>query len=389
MRLTGNRVLWFRTRFSTLAPKTRQTFRDCIPLKNNDLHIGPYKKIKRLLLHVVFWAIISALAYLTYRRLGGDYVWIFVVKEIAVTMTLFYTVSWLIAKGVQVGNIYRVIGFYILGYVWWVSMTYLVCYIVQHDFERGDTFFDAYLNLVLDKGYFGLFTFRKTAALLLDYIFIVTLTVGPKLVKSYVDQSNEKARLERDHLAMELNFLKSQVSPHFLFNTLNSIYRMSEKGDPRASDTIYRLSGMMRYLLYEAKDEKLLLDKEVRFINDYVALARMRYSDNVRIELLTDEIDEPYRIVPLLLIPFVENAFKHGPEQSRKDAWVRIELTVRDGVLYFKVGNGINRAIKPSEVGGVGMENVRKRLKLHYADRHSLQVLETESDYCISLEIQL
>lgn len=340
-------------------------------------------------MHIVFWAVISVLAYLTYRRVGGDYVWIFVVKEVTVSMTLFYAVSWVIYKGVQVGNLYGVIGFYTLGYIWWVSMTYVVCYIVQHHFEKKDNYFDVYLNLVLDRGYFGLFTFRKTVELLLDYVFIVTLTVGPKLVKSYVVQSNQKTRLERDHLAMELNFLKSQVSPHFLFNTLNSIYRMSEKGDPRTSDTIYRLSGMMRYLLYEAKDEKLLLQKETQFIEDYVMLAMMRYNDSVRIELMMDEIEEPYRIIPLLLIPFVENAFKHGPEQSRKESWVRIEMSVIEGILHFDVANSVNRAIKKPEVGGVGMENVMKRLKLHYANRHTLQVRETESDHSISLEIQL
>ncbi len=169
------------------------------------------------------------LSYLTYRRVGGDYVWIFVLKEMGVAMTLFYAVSWVIAKGVQVGNVYRVIGFYILGYIWWVSMTYLVCYIVKHEFVRENKRFEAYLRLVLDSGYFGLFTFRKSVELVLDYIFVITLTVGPKLVKSYVQQANEKTRLERDNLAMELNFLKSQVSPHFLFNTLNSIYRLAEK----------------------------------------------------------------------------------------------------------------------------------------------------------------
>jgi two-component system, LytTR family, sensor kinase len=340
-------------------------------------------------MHVVFWIIISTLAYLTYRRVGGDYVWIFVVKEITVTMTLFYAVSWVIHKGLHVGNLYRVIGFYMLGYIWWVSMTYVVCYIVQHHFERKDNYFDLYLNLVLDGGYFGLFTFRKTVELVLDYIFIVTLTVGPKLVKSYVDQSNQKTRLERDNLAMELNFLKSQVSPHFLFNTLNSIYRMSEKGDSKTPDTIYRLSGMMRYLLYEAKDEKLLLQKETQFIEDYVMLVKMRYNDSVRIELLMEEVNEPYRIIPLLLIPFVENAFRHGPEQSRKGTWVRIELRIIDEKLHFHVSNGVNRAVKKAEIGGVGMENVVKRLKLHYAGRHDLQVRETDNAYYVDLEIQL
>ncbi len=347
------------------------------------------KKMRRPLLHLLFWTLITTLSYLTYRRVGGDYVWIFVVKEMVVAITLFYIVSWLIAKGVQVRNFYLVAAFYFVGYLWWVSATYWVCDIVEREFEREDRRFDTYLALVLNGGYFKLFTFAKTVELVLDYLFVVTISVGPKLIKSYVEQSNENVRLERDNLIIELNFLKSQVSQHFLFNCLNSIYRMVTTRDPRAAETVLQLSGLMRYMLYDAKDEQLLLQKETGFIGDYVALERIRYDESVRIDLAIQPIDEPFAIFPLLLIPFVENAFKHGPARSRKNAWVRIELTIDDGVLHFHVGNGVNRTVSKEGVGGVGNENVKKRLMLHYPNRHTLRIEESETEYHVYLTIQL
>src|SRR5690606_6721614 len=129
--------------------------------------------------------------------------------------------------------------------------------------------------------------------------------------------------------------------------------------------------------------------KEIQFIEDYVVLSKMRYNNRVPIELKINDHGEPYHIVPLLLIPFVENAFKHGPEKSRKQAWVQIDLSVTDKVLLLHVGNSANWAIKQSDVGGIGLDNVRKQLKLHYPNRHSLEIRTTEKAYYVKLEIHL
>ncbi|MEC3878624.1 sensor histidine kinase [Parapedobacter sp. 10938] len=344
--------------------------------------------LKRLSLHVAFWCVIATLSYLTYSRVGGDCVWIFVVKEMMTGMTLFYAGSWFISRGVRI-NEYRLGGFYAIGYIWWVSMTFLVCYIVRHTFEMEDRRFETYINFVLEGGYFSLFTFKKSSELVLDYIYIITLTIGPKLVRSYADQSKEKVQMERDQLAVQLNFLKSESSLHFLFNTLNSIHLLVSKGDERAPNAILQLSTTMRYVLYEAKDEKLPLKKEVQFIQHYVSLMKMRYGDHVSISLTIDDDKEPYRVVPMLLMPFIENAFKHGPERSRKQAWVQIELAVADGMLRLNVGNHVNRAAEKPPLGGLGTANVMKQLKLYYPNRHSLQIRETETEYHIILEIHL
>src|SRR5690606_16621918 len=159
-------------------------------------------------------------------------------------------------------------------------------------------------------------------------------------VKSLMEDSFRILKLECDKLAMELDFLKSQISPHFLFNTLNNVYWMSEKKDPRTSTTILGLSNLVRYSLYQSKDDRILLSKEVQFIKDYIDLARLRCS--VPIETEIEDINEPYQIVPLILIPFVENAFKHGPFRSRAKSWVEISLKIENDNLIFIVKNGVN-----------------------------------------------
>ncbi len=348
-----------------------------------------YTKRVRVICHIAFWLIVSLLYYLNYRRLGGDYTWIYIVKEVVVTTVMFYSISWIISQWTARGRFYPLLLFLVAGYVWWASLTYAVSYVVYHHVERDDTYFDTYLDLVLGGGFFSLFSVEMFPVFVLDYIFLVSIPVSPKLVKSLMDQANKKTRLERDHLAMELNFLKAQISPHFLFNTLNSIYRMAEKNDPLTSGTVFRLAGMMRYLLYESQDDKVLLEKELAFISAYIDLVKIKYGGNVRLEVHISPVTAPYRVTPHLLIPFVENALKHGPERSRKNAWVTIDFNLEDDRLTFKVANGVHPHIEKSPVGGVGLANVRKRLDLHYPRNYDLQIEETETAYYVNLMIKL
>ena len=217
----------------------------------------------------------------------------------------------------------------------------------------------------------------------------MSIPLAPKLAKVLLESSMKMVRLERDNLAMELDFLKSQVSPHFLFNILNSIYRMSEKNDPETPATILRLSNLMRYVLYQGKDDEIQLSKEVEFIMNYIDLARIRYGDKVPLQTDIAAIDEPYKIVPLILIPFVENAFKHGPDRSRNDSRVDVSLKITDDTLLLTVKNGVNHLAEKPTIGGVGLQNVRRRLELHYPKRHSLDMTETNNSYIVKLSVKL
>ena len=208
-------------------------------------------------------------------------------------------------------------------------------------------------------------------------------------MKSLMEQANEKTKLERDNLALELDFLKSQISPHFLFNTLNNIYQMAKKNDSQTPETILQLADMMRYLLYESKREKMPLKQEVKFIRDYIELARIRYDNKFILAAEIRDSNEPYKIAPLLLIPFVENAFKHGPDRSKKNGWVNIAITVKNDVLLMKIDNGVNRSADKAVPGGLGLENVKRRLSLNYPEMHRLQIQKEDTSFHVSLELNL
>lgn len=365
----------------------------------------------RVICHIIFWLLVTTLYYLNYSRLtDGRYIWLFISKELLVTGSLFYSASWVISKWVSKGKVYPLIVFMILAYVWWVLWSYLTCYIAKPYVVESDERLYRYLVFFLKNGLLDLFRFGKTGVLLLDFTYMVSIPLAPKLMKAILESSMEKVelerdnlilektvlensvklmQLERDNLALELDFHKSQISPHFLFNTLNSIYRMSETNDPQTSETVLRLSNLVRYILYQGKDEEILLYKEVEFIEDYINLARLRFGGKLPIELNIVEIDEPYKIVPLILIPFVENAFKHGPDRSRTDAWVHISLSVINERLSLVVKNGVNHSAPKPVYGGLGLQNARRRLELHYPSRHKLITDENEDTYSVELIIDL
>lgn len=349
-----------------------------------------YTPKARVLCHIAFWIVVTTLYYLNYSRLSDDqYIWLFIGKELVVTGSLFYSASWMISKWVSKGKVYPLFIFIILAYIWWLLLSYFACYVAQPYVVKSDERLYRYLGFFLNNGLSDLFTFRKTGVLLLDFIYMVSIPLAPKLMKAILESAMEKVKLERDNLALELDFLKSQISPHFLFNTLNSIYRMSETYDPQTSETVLRLSSLVRYILYQAKDEEILLSKEVDFIKDYISLAKLRYGEKVPLKVNLMEVEEPYKIIPLILIPFAENAFKHGPDRSRNDAWIDISLYVNNERLSLIVKNGINHSAAKSIYGGLGLQNAKRRLELHYPNRHKLITQENENTYSVELIIDL
>lgn len=204
---------------------------------------------------------------------------------------------------------------------------------------------------------------------------------------------NERKRnaLERDHLVLQLETLKAQLHPHFLFNTLNSIYGMSLTGAKETPAFILRLSDMMRYVLYDCQGNQVTLDKDLGFVSNYLEMEKKRYP----MADISFEIDAPGRekvtIAPLLLIPFLENSFKHGSQRVTDDGFIRGRVEVADGTLHFTLSNSM-LTVTPGEktrYGGVGIANVKKRLALYYPDRHTLQVGSNHEVYTVDLKIRL
>ena len=146
---------------------------------------------------------------------------------------------------------------------------------------------------------------------------------------------------------------------------------------------------MLRYMLYQTGDDKIFLQKEIQFLRYYLNLIHIRFGESVKLDFLIDEIDEPYRIAPLMLLPFIENAIKHGPERSRKDAWIQVSLSLKEGIFKFVLANGVNRQSKAPVKGGIGLQNVKRRLELNYPKRYALDIKDEPSSYTVILKINM
>jgi LytS/YehU family sensor histidine kinase len=203
-------------------------------------------------------------------------------------------------------------------------------------------------------------------------------------------QENEKKRkeLEKEKLSSDLAFLKSQVSPHFFFNTLNNIYSLTEINTKEAQNAILQLSKLMRYLLYDSEKGETKLSSEINFMKNYIELMRLRLSDKVS---LTFSFPEEYNDIdfpPLLFISFIENAFKHGISY-REPSNIHIGLQQQNDAIHFICKNSIGRKNENGDESGIGLDNIKKRLALLFPDNHQLSIVQTEKTFEVDLMITI
>ncbi len=200
-------------------------------------------------------------------------------------------------------------------------------------------------------------------------------------------ENDEKEKLQKE---MELNYLKAQVNPHFLFNSLNSIYSLSRKQSLETPDLVMQLSELMRYQLESSKKDTVLLKEELEFIENYLLLEEKRLSKRCTIEFLIDGDMSGLRISPMLLIPFVENAVKHGAQSTNEQSTIDISVAIKNTTLHFYVENSKpSSMVSASKRNGLGLENVRRRLNLLYPDSHILEIDDNEEKYHVNLSIDL
>jgi len=219
--------------------------------------------------------------------------------------------------------------------------------------------------------------------------FLVSgFAVGIRYAESAVKKEEEIKELEREKLNSELALLKNQVSPHFFFNTLNNIYSLIAINQEDAREAVLSLSKMMRYMLYESEQGNTRLSHEIGFMKGYVDLMKLRMSDRVRLTVAFPEKYEDQDIPPLLFVPFIENAFKHGVSTAGK-SFIDISLIAVGKEIFFRASNSITRlsADAPRAASGIGLDNVRKRLALLYPGRHELKIDEQEDVFTVELRI--
>lgn len=194
--------------------------------------------------------------------------------------------------------------------------------------------------------------------------------------------------IKRQQTEIELSVLKSQVNPHFLFNVLNSIYSLSLRKSDQTPEVVMRLSEILRYMLYEAKHAFVPLKKEIQMLRDYADIESMRLSNGQVLSFHCDQRISAYQIAPLLLIPFVENAVKHGTNSMAEDAFITVDIKMTDDTLRFSCKNNF-KPLPAHKDSGLGLENVKKRLQLLYAGKHTLDIQQQNDTFEVLLSIQL
>jgi two-component system LytT family sensor kinase len=258
--------------------------------------------------------------------------------------------------------------------------------------------------------------------------FMVFVTTSAKLLLHSLEQQETNRQLENQQLQTEINFLKSQVNPHFLFNTLNNLYALTLTKNDRAPEIVLKLSAILRYMLYECNERFVFLNKEIEYLRNYIELEELRQAGRGEILLKVEGATDRKRIAPLLFTPLLENAIKHGLNKTAGKAWVRIDLVVRGDDLRFTITNskppGASRdapaplrevvpqaggaaavaeprpapprsAAEPDDGspkrrdGGIGLLNVKRRLDLLYPQRHGFRISEGAETYTVHLKLRL
>ncbi len=196
--------------------------------------------------------------------------------------------------------------------------------------------------------------------------------------------------MQSSRLESELKMLKDQVNPHFMFNTLNNLYGLVERNPAHAQEMILGLSRILHYMLHESNHAYVPLRKEMNCIRDYIELEKIRYPGNLSISINQDPGANLLGIVPLVIFPFVENSFKHGASETVDSAWININASVYKDEFVFKIENSRCAGTPDStKAGGIGLNNVRRRLELIYGEEHSLQIIDGHDTYLVVLKIKL
>lgn len=221
-------------------------------------------------------------------------------------------------------------------------------------------------------------------------LFIVIFVGMLRFAVDWFELEAKKKEMENEKLIAELNFLKAQINPHFLFNTLNNLYYLAYSKSENTTEVIAKLSQMMRYMIYDSNHPKVLLSKEIEYMQSYISLERMRLNNQIPIQFDIEGNVENVWITPLIFITFLENAFKHGVSNNNPDAWVNISIQLDGKECIYTVKN--SKPTVKNETGeksGIGLQNVKRRLALSYPEKHQLEIEDGMNVYRVQLNLML
>jgi len=358
-------------------------------------------KIK-ILLHLLAWIILLGIPLYFFKRwdVGKDFIWVFYLGNL-INGIIFYSNYVVLVPRFFFGK--RKFRYY-LSVLVMLTLLYFVSDKSNELIFRNVPGKDRIENRVLPQAdmnepgppkpdtFFGGPPFREMHIFNFAFtsLFLVFFSLGLRVMERNAAIEKLQKELEKEKLNSELAFLKNQISPHFFFNTLNNIYSLISINADDSKDAVLKLSKMMRYLLYESEKGDTKLSNEIEFMNNYIDLMRLRLSDKVKIDISFPEKYTDCVIPPLLFIPFIENAFKHGIS-FRESSFIEVSLTSSNECISFRCCNSSYTDSNNNENGtsGIGLGNVKKRLELLFPGRHKIEIHKTLSAFEVLLKIDM
>lgn len=324
-------------------------------------HVWKYK-----LDHVAFWLITILFYSFTKRPLIETHGWSVFLQDVLIRNLLimcacYFNLYFLFEHYFKKGR-YAVYVVLLLGLLVLYTM-------LQNAFDRTSFFTNTYYNFSIGA-------------------FYLAFTLALELSKRWYRQQLLLHKMQTEKLQTELQYLKAQLNPHFLFNSINTIYFQIDKENKEARESLGKFSELLRYQLYECNEDKIPIEKEMNYIESYVGLQRLR-SDNITIGFSKNENVKDFYIAPLLLLPFVENAFKHLSGHADRQNIIELDMNRQNGHFLFSVKNSVDAQAPESNTSGIGLKNVRRRLDLLYENKYKLDIHKNGSTFLVELQIEL
>ena len=336
----------------------------------------PINKAVRISVHFIFWFCAWFFFFFYYKRYGEVNIYTFVASiiNLIVAIATVYTFNYFLIPKILLKNRQRqfiafaFVAIVMFFYIQLLLTLLLVVKLLSTDYHLFPEMIDVGML------FFNLF-------------FVVFIAIAIKFYKRWSEKDYREQKVQKEMVEVELQMLKTQINPHFLFNTLNSIYVLAMKKSEQTANTVMLLSDILDYILYKVDAPKVAISSELKIIENYIELEKIRFTNRVDLNFTTNIKSEDLLIPPMLIIPFVENAFKHGVAKSIGKSWITIFIEETIEQLNISIANSKNEKPTKSEIGGIGLVNVKKRLDLLYGERYQLDISEKPEQYDVFLSV--
>ncbi len=358
----------------------------------------------RIGLHVLFWLVFISLSLVIGFYINSSLapVWHFYYKDVLVSFAAdlvlmgvaYYLTIFLPYRNIFIKKRYmRGLFFVIVCIIAYIQLFYFIETIAIGYFKRSGHALppnSQSIAIYIDKGYVYFMTLPILVfQIAFSYFFYMFLPVCCKFLRDQMRMQKQQSELQKKNIQLEMDFLKAQIHPHFLFNTLNNIYSLvTHNENKKSAEMISGLSSLLRYALYDGKTEFILLEKEIRMVKDFIGLEEVR-TDDMHLDVKMPGNIPADKIPPFLLLPLIENAFKHGANSQLSHPYVKIEIEISEHQLWLQVKNSFDPEYRRENSGGLGLLNLKKRLDYYYPDNYMLETDEQNNIFFATLKLPL